>query len=168
MRPQDRIADGLQQGQKLLHRRRSPPRLRQVVPLRRGLEAVIQHRPGGVDQRSPAVGIGPDHVVRVASLGQDRHPEVHRCRVLVADQPPPGHDGHRLAVFTLSQRLLHHFVPAKRRLAAGGVRVQRQHDAARLSLEQPHLPLRQRGPHRRHDVVEPPLVSGDSVHIPLY
>ncbi len=53
-------------------------------------------------------------------------------------------------------------------LAAGGVSVQRQDDVAGLALQQADLPLRQRCPHRRYHVIEPPLVSGDNVHVSLY
>ena len=167
VRPHHRIGQGFQERQQLLDGFRSPLRRRRIVPGGRRLETVVQHRLRRSDELPPGVWIGADHVVGVATLGQDGDAKVHGGCILVTDESLPGDHRYRFSLRVLSVHFLHHLVPPQRRLAAGGVRVQRQDDAPCLALHQAHLPLRQRCPHRRHHVIEPPLMSGDRVHVPF-
>ena len=124
------------------------------------VEVEIDQRLGRGDHRLPLRRLGADHVVRVAALGHARDEEVGVEPLL---ELQPRRPGHRFA--HPRQRLARLVQPADRRLLAGGVGVQRQHEVVGEVLKLFQLLRRQRRPHAGDHVGEAELVRGDDIHV---
>ena len=153
-------------------RRQLRDRRRALARRRRGRVALTRRRTGGRAPASPgrrarghSLGLAADHVVGVAALRHREHAEVGGERL-------PGSGRRRASstcgVSSRSRLLLMICVcAADRRLAAGGIGVEREDEVVRVALEQRDLALGQRRPHRRDDVRVAVLVRRDHVHVAL-
>src|SRR6266508_2456510 len=129
MGPKDGVSHHAEHGKKLLRQLRTACWARKVVRGSKCLEPEVQNRDRAVDKRSPVFGGRPNHIVGVASLGQDSYLQLYVNRLLVTGQAPPGDN--RNGGAALLQGLANDIMSSDGSVSTGGIGVQCQHNLRR-------------------------------------
>jgi hypothetical protein len=152
--PLRHLAHEVVAARRLPHRRQHRRHLvqRPVTLHRRGDVGAVEHQPdlegveldGGVDQGAEALGPARrgHHFRRVLAGRHPRHPQAHLA---------PGRDPLR----------------PQHRLLPGGVGVEGQHHLLDHARERRHLVAGDRRPHHRHRLLDPGLMQGEDIGVPL-